>query len=97
MYSLSSIVAFIGFGSTTLTITLYVFVEPFSAVTVILNLFSPSDTSCVPVPEMLARESSFVALIVTCSVFESTFTLYSVVFLLKAGDKSYPVTDKLFR
>ena len=60
---------------------MYVLVEPFSAVTVMLNLFSPSDTSCVPVPDILDFESSFVALIVICSVLESTSTLYSVVFL----------------
>ena len=76
---------------------MYVLVEPFSAVTVILNLFSPSDTSCVPVPDRLDAESSFVALIVICSVFESTSTLYFVTSLLKVGEILYPFTDKLFK
>ena len=65
----------IGFGSTTFTITVYVFFEPFSAVTTISNLFSPSFTSCVPSPETLAFESSSVAFILMLVVLASACTV----------------------
>ena len=97
VYSLSFIFTVIGFGSFTVTIIVYVFVLPFSAVTDTFILLSPSVTECSPVPEILAFESSLVAFTFIFSVFELASALYSVVFLLKVGDSFNPSIDKLFK
>ena len=94
---MSFIFTFIGFGSLTLTIIVYVLVLPFSAVTVTFILFSPSVTSCVPVPLTLAFESSLEAFTLTLSVLDVASTLYSVVFLLNSGFNFNPSIDKLFK
>ena len=75
VYFSSFIVTSIGFGSVTLTITVYVLVVPFWAVTVILNLFSPSLTLCVPAPDTLDFESSAFALIFIFVVLAPASTL----------------------
>ena len=76
---------------------LYFFTEPFSASTVIVNLFSPSVTLNVPVPDKSAFESDLVAFIFISVVLLSAVTLYSVVSLLNAGSSFKPSILKLLR
>lgn len=71
----------------------YIFFEPVSDVTTTLIVFSPYDKLFVPVPDIVAYESSFVALTVTFDDVVSN--VYVVVFLLKFI--SCPDTDKLDR
>ena len=71
----------------------YVFFVPASDVTTTLIVFSPNDKFFVPVPDIVAYWSSFVALTVTFDDVVSN--VYVVVFLLKFI--SCPDTDRFDR
>ena len=70
-------VTFIGSCSFTVTFNVYVFLLPFSAVTVTSNVLSPGLTDFSPVPATVADESAKLALIFIFSVSGSNVTLYS--------------------
>ena len=88
VYFLLSIVAVIGFLSSTLIVTLYVFWLPFCAVTIMSNLLSPSDTSNSPTPVSDAVESSTVAFNLIFSVSLGTLTVYSSFYLSNVPSSS---------
>ena len=65
----------------------YVFFDPFSALTVITKLFSPTLSSCSPVPETDALESLALAFIVIFLISLVKSTLYVVLSAENTGDK----------
>mgnify|MGYP006964193029 FL=1 len=65
----------------------YVFFDPFYALTVITNLFSPTLSSCSPVPETDALESLALAFIVIFLISLVKSTLYVVLSAENTGDK----------
>ena len=72
---------------------LYTLSLPFSAITVIFILFTPSVSLILPVPIIFALSSLGVAVILTLVTSSSTSRVYSVFSLSKSN--SYPSTFKL--
>ena len=73
-------------GSADLVTTIvYVFFVPFSAVTVIYTLLSPSFRFVFPDTTTLAPECSALAVTLILSTFSPTLKVYVVLFLLKLG------------
>ena len=66
------------------TFILYVFLIPFSAVTVIVKLLAPYFNVLVPVPLTLAVLTSLLA-VIFIELELTLVTVYDVVFLLKVG------------
>ena len=65
-------------GSSLFTVTVYVLSEPSSAVTVIPNTFSPTESSFAPAPESVESASFTTALSVMLVTAYGTLTMYEV-------------------
>ena len=93
--SVSSSVSFV-FSPSLVTLIVYVFVVPSSAVTTTFNAFSPYASVWLPVPNTVAAESCAVAYTSTLSTSSGTVTLYVVVPGVNP-EKSFGLIPKLLK